>query len=121
MSRINANELRTEMQQYRGTERYQKLSLTPLLATDGVRMVAEKAEAFWLIDAIGSYQTDHEVKALAIQFWTLNVKGSQAVLFCVEDCGMPRIIEQEIKYTDFPEGDWKFYVQQGVIMLPDEY
>ena len=121
MSRINANELRTEMQQCRGTASYHKLSLTPLLATDGVRMVAEKAEAFWLIDAIGSYQGNPEVRALAIQFWTLEAKGSKAVLYCVEDSGMPRIVEQEIKYTDFPEGTWKFYVQEGVIMLPDEY
>ena len=121
MNSINANEMRSEMQQYIGTVSYHNLSLTSLLATDGVRIVAEKAEAFWLIDAIGSYQTNPKVQALAIQFWTLEVKDNQAVLFCVEDCGMPRIVEQEIKYTDFPDGNWKFYVQQGIMMLPGEY
>ncbi len=121
MNRISANKLKTEMQECRGTESYHKLSLTPLLATDGVRIVAEKAEAFWLIDVIGSYQINPKVKALAIQFWTLEVKDCHAILYCIEDSGMPRIVEQEIKYTDFPEGNWQFYVQQGVIMLPEEY
>ena len=31
------------------------------------------------------------------------------------------LIEQEIEYTDFPRGNWNFYVQNGVIMLPQEY
>ena len=118
---MKTNELKLEMQQYNGTEGYHKLTLTSLLATDGVRMIAEKTGAFWLVDAIASYQTNPEVKALAIQFWTLQVKDNEAVLYCVEDDGMPRIVEQEIEYTDFPEGDWKFYIQQGVIMLPGEY
>ena len=118
---MKTNELEVEIQQYTGTCGYHKLSLLPLLATDGLRMIAEKAGAFWLIDAIASYQVKPEVKALAIQFWRLEVKDSKAVLYCVEDSGMPKIVEQEIKYTDFPDGDWKFYVQQGVIMLPGEY
>ena len=118
---MKTNELTALIQQHNGTTQYHKLTLMSLLATDGVKMVAEKAEAFWLVDAIGSYQTNPKVQALAIQFWTLEVKDNQAVLFCVEDCGMPRIVEQEIKYTDFPDGNWKFYVQQGIMMLPGEY
>ena len=118
---MKTNELELEIQQYTGTCGYHKLSLLPLLATDGIRMIGEKAGAFWLVDAIASYQAKTEVKALAIQFWTLEVKDNEAVLYCVEDDGMPRIVEQEIKYTDFPDGSWKFYVQNGVMMLPGEY
>ena len=119
--KMNADELKAEMRQCAGTTNYHKLTLTPLLATDGVRMVAEKAGAFWLVDAIGSYQMNPEVKTLAIQFWTLEVEDNKAVLYCTEDTGRPRIVEHEIKYTDFPDGKWKFYVQQGLIMLPEEY
>ena len=118
---MKTNELEIKMRQYTGTMDYHRLTLTSLLATDGVRMVAEKAGAFWLVDAIASYQANPEVKKLAIQFWRLEVKDNAAVLYCIEDSGMPRIVEQEIDYTDFPEGDWKFYVQNGVIMLPEEY
>jgi len=118
---MNAHELKTEMQQCTGTTGYHKLTWLPLLATDGVKTVAEKAGAFWLVDAIASYQANPEVKKLAIQFWRLEVKDNAAVLYCVEDSGMPRIVEQEIEYTDFPDGDWRFYVQHGIIMLPGEY
>lgn len=118
---MQANELKAQMQQCTGTTRYHKLTLTPLLATDGIKMMAEKAGAFWLIDAIGSYQFKSRIKSLAIQFWTLEVKNNKAVLYCVQDCGKPKLVKQEIKYTDFPEGSWNFYVQQGIIMLPEEY
>lgn len=118
---MEAKELITRMQQYTGTMNYHKLTLTSLLATDGILMIAEKAGAYWLIDAIGSYQANPKVKSLLIQFWTLEVKDNTAVLYCVEDYGMPRIIEQEIDYTNFPEGSWKFYVQNEIMMLPGEY
>ena len=118
---MKTNELEVEMQQYNGTAGYHRLTLTSLLATDGIRMIAKKAGAFWLIDAIASYQANSQIKALAIQFWTLEVRDNEAVLYCVEDSGMPRIVEQIIEYTDFPDGDWKFYVQNGVMMLPEEY
>ena len=84
-------------------------------------MVAEKAGAFWLVEAIASYQRRPKIKDLAIQFWTLEVKDNKAVLYCVKDSGMPRVVEQDVEYTDFPEGSWNFYVQNGVIMLPQEY
>ena len=82
---MEPDELKAQMQQYTGTTKYHKLTLTPLLATDGVKMMAEKTSAFWLIDAIGSYQFKTRIKALAIQFWTLEVKDNAAVLYCVED------------------------------------
>ena len=84
-------------------------------------MVAEKAGAFWLVDAIASYQTKSKVRALDIQFWFLNVKDGKAELYCHEDSGMPKIVRQKFDYTDFPDGEWKFYVQNNVLMLPQEY
>lgn len=118
---METNELETQMQQCTGTTQYHKLTLMPLLATDGVKMVADKAGAFWLVDAIASYQQRPKIKELAIQFWTLEVKDTKAELYCVQDSGRPKIVSQKIEYTDFPEGSWNFYVQNGVMMLPQEY
>jgi len=118
---MKTNELKAHMQQCTGTTQYHKLTLMPLLATDGVKMVAEKAGAFWLIESIASYQVRPSVKELAIQFWTLEVSGGQAELYCLRDSGRPKIVHQKIEYTDFPEGSWNFYVQNGVMMLPQEY
>ena len=118
---ISADELKSEMAQCTGTMQYHKLTLMPLKGTDGMAMVAKEAGAFWLVDAIASYQQEPKIKELRIQFWTLEVKDKQADLYCVEDSGKPKLVEQHIEYTDFPEGKWKFYVTDGVIMLPSEY
>lgn len=117
---ISAVELKSEMMQCTGTEGYHKLTLGCLKATDGVAMVAQKAGAFWLVDAIASYQRDPKIKALSIQFWFLEVKDKKAELYCIEDTGKPKLITQQIGHTDFPEGKWEFYVEGDVILLPNE-
>lgn len=118
---ISADELKAEMAQCTGTMQHHKLTLMPLKATDGVAVVAQKAGAFWLVDAIASYQQEPKIKELRIQFWFLEVKDQKADLYCIEDKGKPKLVEQHIPYTDFPEGKWEYYVADGVIMLPSEY
>lgn len=118
---MNTQQLENELVNFTGTERYHKLTLTQLDATDGVAHMAKVAGAFWLIDAIGSYQKDKRIAHLRIQFWHLIVKDKKATLYVEEDRGMPKLIEQKIGYTDFPDGDWQFYVTHNVIMLPSEY
>jgi len=38
-----------------------------------------------------------------------------------EDTGASKKVFTIIKFTDFPEGKWKFYLVDGVLMLPREY
>lgn len=120
---ITSRELKEELEGFTGTEQYHRATMFPnFYVTDGVLAMAEKAGAFWLLDAIVSYQNDKRIhKKLSIQFWTLEVKDNKGLLYVVEDAGRPRLIEQEFSFTDFPEGKWKFYVQNGVMMLPSEY
>jgi hypothetical protein len=88
--------------------------------TDGIKSVAEIAGAYWLIDAIFSY-----ARREVFQVWFLDVTGSTAVLTMKEDTDQPELVRQEIEFTDFPEGNWKFYavVEEGraVLMVPKEY
>lgn len=118
---ITAEELRSLMAQCTGTEQYHRVTMLPLNATDGVRMVAEKAGAFWLFDAIASYQLNKKIRGLSIQFWFLEVKDNETELYCIEDTGKPKIVSQKIQFTDFPTGIWEFYVTNNVIMLKNEY
>ena len=115
-----AEEVKEIIGQSTGTEGYHKLSLVPINCTDGVKEVALKADAFWLVDAIGSYQCEPKIKAEEFQVWTLEVKGTTAVLF-MTDGNNHRVVEQFIGYTDFPEGEWKFYLTNNVLMLTSEY
>lgn len=84
--------------------------------TDGVKGVADKAGAYWLIDAIFSY-----ARKEPFQLWELAVSDSKALLTMREDSGLETLVRQRIEYTDFPEGKWKFYFTDGVLLLPGEY
>lgn len=93
--------------------------------TEGVRYVALRAGAYWLLDAIYSWQTElaaHEIDLSAFQIWTLTVSKDQtAVLTCQADSDQPEVARQEIEYTDFPLDEIRIYVIDGVMLLPSEY
>lgn len=100
---------------------------TGMLYTEGVQAMAEQASAYWLIDAIASYQRDKRIvrnqMLLEFQLWELKLQPEAgAFLTCKRDSGdrEPVIIRQEIEYTDFPQ-DIKLYVEGGVLLLPSEH
>jgi hypothetical protein len=100
---------------------------TGLLYTDGVNHVAEAANAYWLIDAIASYQHDPRIvrnrRLQEFQLWTLEVDTANKTgrLSLFEDSGCPPVLTQDLEYTDFPEPRIRFYVEDGVLLLPSEH
>lgn len=114
---MNMQQLDQELQGYSGTEQYHKYYKCFL--TDGVKAMADKAGAFWLLDIIMSYQVKHGDKPF--QVWTLKVKDMVGLVTMQEDTGEPALVKQKIEYTDFPEGEFKLYCIDRVILLPSEY
>ena len=111
-----------ELGQFTGTEHWYRHHIARgVLYTDGIRYVAERAGAYWLIDEIALVQgSDAALDGEEFQVWTLIVDGSDAILRC--DDGNGRVLlEKRIDYTDFPEPGIKLYCTDGVIMLPSEY
>lgn len=105
----------SDLDQFTGTENYYK-SAFGLLYTDGIAFMAEKAGAYWLIDAIASYHRKEH-----FQVWTLRRSFSVGTLVMREDTDAPVLVRQRIHYTDFPLVQIKLYVVDGVLMLPSEY
>lgn len=105
-----------------GTESYNKFSpiLTFPLITDGVIALAEAADCYWLLDVIGSCQSNTKLDK-DFQVWTLNVnaENNSAVIRGYNDTTL--IVTQQIPYTDFPPEEVKLYLIDGVILLPSEY
>jgi len=119
MSKITMPELKQQLSQFTGTERYYK-HLCNTLYTEGVKALADLAGAYWLIDAISSYQPRY--RELDFQLWKLVVADdNSAVLTMREDSPLLPIVSQDIKFTDFPVGEIEIYVMNGVIFLPSEY
>ena len=107
-----------ELEQFTGTENYYKHWLG-FNYTDGVKYLAEKAKAYWLLDAIGSYQP--KFKSIPFQIWELVVKNDKGVLTMKEDTNSPILVSQKIPYTDFPLDNVKVWLIDGVAILPSEY
>jgi hypothetical protein len=126
-----AAELEAELAHFTGTETYTNLPYpwlrSKFLLTEGAKHLAEKAKAFWLMDAIASYQTNKLVAAEPFQVWILTVNDKhQAILTCT-DGNETVLARQEIPCTDFPLQSITLYASQDeylggrVIMLTSEY
>jgi len=88
--------------------------------TEGTKYLAEQAGAYWLIDAIASYQP--QFQSVSFQVWDLLVQDNkQAVLTMQEDEGEPVLVRQPIQYTDFALNTVRLFVVNKVLMLPGEY
>ena len=105
-------QLEQELQHFMGDlVRYRHPLNQNVIYTPGVRYLAEKAEAYWLIDAIASWIGSPEFNQAATQdaridemhFWTLEVTADQsALLFAKADGPDKAFIEQPLEWTDFP-------------------
>jgi hypothetical protein len=123
----NPDVIRGSLAHATGTEHYWRAfpNNDNFLFTDGVKDMAEMCGAFWLIDAVFSWQGEGNVKGESFQVWKLsfedNTKGDEAVLTC-EDGNKKELVRQKIEYTDFPlpEGITLF-LDGGVLMLTSEY
>lgn len=82
-----------------------------VIYTPGVKFLAEKGEAFWLIDVIACYLTPKIIEKAALDdprvrslhFWRLEVADdNSAVVTARVDSGYDPFVSQEIPFTDFP-------------------
>ena len=129
----------SELSRFTGTSGYHK-NWTGFRYTDGIKHLAEKAGAYWLIDAIASYQykLKRDPDLARFQLWILSVakEGERKYPFieiendmgCALTCwrdtpkeGIKPPVIQQIEYTDFPLIEVRLYVIDGVLLLPSEY
>jgi len=115
-------DLEAELMNFTGTEEYHPHPMSGLLFTDGVKFLALRAGALWLIDIIGSHQPMCQKDRMLrdFQLWKLVVaEDKSGVVTCERDTD-DLAIKQEIEYTDFPLKEIKLYVENGVLMLISE-
>jgi len=92
-----------------------------------VMFMAKAAGAYWLIDAIASYQCETRVFAEAFQVWTLKVDPvARSGVLTMTDGNTPEpIVTQSLDYTDFPLEAFTLWLvddnRHQVLMLPSEY
>lgn len=118
---ISAKELKQAVAQCTGTDKYYKAAMFPKSRyTDGVKLFYEKAESYWLVNDILLYvnysKLDKE-EFLCIKMRVNDGKGD-----LIFDDGNGNVLEkQHYNFCDLPDGEWKFYYIDGVLLLPSEY
>ena len=94
------------------------------ILTEGCVYIRENAGAYWLFDAIISYQPYKDVKAMEFQVWTLKRQGladkSDKFILTLSDGNGNTIRTQKIPFSDFPLDEINFWLENNVIMLPTE-
>ena len=119
-----------DLQEFTGTENYFKTIDKSIIYTDGVQYFARNAGdqgAYWLLDLMvfEIIPKNFEEEFLCV---TIEVENDQAVIRAT-DGNDNRLYKKNILYTDLAEGEWKFYVENGmvcdkevkVILLPSEH
>ena len=118
--------IKDELKQFRGTTEYHKHLFpgkSPILLTDGCKYIRDECKAYWLFDAILSYQCDKILQGINFQIWELNRLKLDLTwqLTCREDTGKKPLIRQSIEYSDFPMDYVKIWVIDKIALLPSEY
>jgi hypothetical protein len=125
--KMTPQQIRDGLAQHYCTDGYTRYTFG-ILMTSGVKWLCDAAQSYWLVDAIGSYQSTPKVKndesLQGIQFWTLkvNTEKKTAVLTLERDTD-DVVLTQVIEHTDFPLDTIKLYYspQDKVLLLPSEY
>ena len=112
-----------DLRQFIGTEQWHRHSFVrTVLYTDGVKYVAEKGGAYWLLDDIAFAQRKHKrVAAEAFQLWRLRVHPDRTATLTCEDGNGNAVFTKALTFTDFPLAEITLYCTNGVILLPSEY
>jgi hypothetical protein len=118
-------DLNEEFSHFTGTEHYYPHFTRLCVFTDGVKSMADRYSAYWLIDVIASYQIKPAIKSQPFQIWTISSENGKAVVEMRPDADRPVMASQQIPHTDFPGGILKmYYIDDGhhkVLLLPGEY
>jgi len=117
---LSFEEIESNLKQFIGTTQYYK-GWCGVKWTDGVYYFYNNIGA-WLITDISTYWVQARIKNIPFQLWTLKVlKNHRGVLTMREDSDKKPIIRQNYIYVDLPIGTYKFFLIDGVLMLPTEY
>lgn len=106
---------------HNGSENFYRHNLTRLIYTDGVKDLAERCQAHWLIDLIASHQCENHVRQQPFQVWDLKRVQQDAFTVLCTDGNHNRVTSQEIPFSDFEYDLVTIWLVDGCLMLPSEY
>ena len=112
-----------ELAQFTGTERWYRHGINRKVCfTEGAKYVADRAEAYWLLDEIALIQPfDKRVSAEVFQIWKLTVNADRSGQLVCEDGNNNVVYTKAISLIDFPGEGITLWFTANTILLPSEY
>ena len=112
-----SKELKANLEQFYGTEHYFTIPLVKYKYTDGVKYFAEEAGAYWLLQEINNMTAK-----INEYFFNIRVISKNNKADIIIDDGNGKVLDKKhIGFTDLPEGEWRFFLTDNVLMIPSEY
>lgn len=120
--KMNETQLQQALKHFTGTETWFRHDPYRMFTyTEGVQFLAEKAEAYWLVNEIfGSQFESADVKRARFQVWILTTDKNRGILTC-EDGNEKPVFKKFIPFTDFPMQEIRLFFTDSVLLLPSEY
>jgi hypothetical protein len=110
-----------DLSQFTGTEAYHRTFMfnPSLVHTDGVQYFADNAGCYWFLDIVATeyHPLTKKEPFLSIQLAVEDGIGD----ICVEDGDCKVLVQRNIPHTDCPDGLYKFFLTDNVLMLTSEY
>jgi hypothetical protein len=109
------------------TQWYRHALMRTMLYTEGVQFLAEKGEAYWLLDKVATHQLEPRIRREPFQSWKLTLhdydpKSRSHGATLTADDGNGKVLHAEvITFTDFPLERIELWVEGDVILLPSEH
>lgn len=114
--------LSTELKHFNGTEGWHKLTFLPVLASDGVKYLAEEGKCFWLVDAIASWLP--KIKTTGDRMATCTLERRKDDWLLSIDT-YDKTFRQVIEYSDFSLDKITLYLCDNgfawCLLLTNEY
>ncbi len=122
MDKQEAYTLKRELQQFTGSETFYRNPLfSKFTYTEGVKFLAEKAGAYWLLDHIFIHHTLPALKGQHFQTWKIKAAENKTAIITVEDGNDNQLTSFPLPYTDFPLEEFTLWLVDNTLMLPSEY
>lgn len=112
--------LKQDLEQFIGTEHWYRVSpFTKYAITDGVKYFADNGGAYWAVHDILATAVALKQEMLVAKVTSNN---QQATIEYEDGNGNKlEFATSKYPYTDLQEGVYRFYVMDGVMLLPSEY
>jgi hypothetical protein len=110
------------LDQFIGLDRlYRHRLIRTITYTEGVKQLAERTKAYWLVDYIASMQLEYKIAMEPFQVWTLMVDDARQAIITCKVSNARSLYTDEFLNTDFPLPEITFWITQNVLLLPSEY